>query len=172
MRISIALLLFAMALPAAGQGGGPVSHPAAKWQRFVAPDGKFSVSFPGTPTVTREVRRTDQGHPFHYAQYSVDLGWTSVGLSTADYEPGTRITIDGAADGIVTAFKDARNVRRQRITMDGRPAIALDFDTQGSHFAAHVVADGSRLYELAVVEPNAAPHSTAAIEFMGSFSIR
>src|SRR5256885_1525336 len=106
MRASIAVALLAAAVSAYGQGGGLPDRtppPRLQWQRIRAYDGKFSFAVPGTPAYKTQTLTAKNGQPVRYTTYTVDLGRTAYMASTSDYDSKTRVSLDGAIDGVLSS---------------------------------------------------------------------
>jgi hypothetical protein len=168
--MAVALLL--AALSAYAQGGGPPAPPAPRWQRVEARDGAFSVSMPGQPAYKTQTLTAKNGRPVEYATYTVDLGRSAYMVSTSDYDNQTRISLDGAIDGVLSSWKDPLVLSRDKTTLYGYPGQIVDLTSEKYRVTVRAFAVGKRLYQLGFVEliDDYAPEHRN--RFMSSFTLR
>lgn len=92
--------------------------------------------------------------------------------STSDYDRQTAISLDGAVDGVLSAWKDPLIFVRQNATLYGHPGQTVDFVSQNHRVVVRAFIVGKRLYQLGFIEVQdefAPAHLDA---FMSSFRLR
>lgn len=176
MRTSIAVALLLAVVSAFGQGGGPLPdrtpQPAPRWQVFFPDDERFSVSMPGHPQYKEQTLTAKNGRPVLYKTYTVDLGRSAYMTSTSDYDEQTRISLDGAIEGVLSSWKDPRNVNRRNTTLYGYRAQFIDFTSENYRVFVRAIAVGRRLYQLGFVEMQEDYVPAHVNVFMSSFRLR
>lgn len=174
MRTTVAVALLLAAVSAFAQGGGPLPDrtPPPRWQRFFSDDDRFSVEMPGHPAFKTEMLKAKNGRPVKYTTYTVDLGRVAYMTSTSDYDEETVISLDGAIEGVMSSWKNPRNLVRKRATLYGEPAQIVDFTSEDYRVVVRVFAVGKRLYQLGFVEMRDDFRSAHADRFMRSFRLR
>jgi hypothetical protein len=167
--VAVALLLAAQAF---AQGGGPLPDrtPPPRWQRFET--GSFSVDMPGRPMTKTETLEAKNGRPVQYTTYTVDLGRSAYLTSTSDYDAKTAISLNDAMDGILSSWKNPRNLKRRKTTLYGVPARIVDFTSEDYRVVVRMFAIGRRLYQLAFTEMRGDFRPAHADRFMRSFRLR
>jgi len=148
MRTAIAAALLVAAASAYAQGGGP---PPLRWQRLDARDGTFSVSMPGQAAYKMQTLTANNGRPVQYATYTVDLAKSAYMVSTSDYDEKTRISLDGATDGVLRSWKAPLVLSRKQTELYGYPAQIVDFTSEKYRVTVRAFAVGKRLYQLGFI---------------------
>jgi hypothetical protein len=176
MRASVAVALLLAAASAFAQGGGPLPdrtpRPRIQWQRFYSDDDRFSVEMPGHPTFKTESLKAKNGHAVQYSSYTIDLGRSAYMVSTSDYDNETKISLDGAIDGVMSSWKDVRNLDRRTTKLYGHAAQIVDFTSEDYHVVVRAFAVGRRLYQLGFVEMRDDYVPAHVDRFMKSFRLR
>jgi len=163
-----AALLFA-AVWAHAQGGGP---PAPRWRRIESYDRRFSISMPGQPAYKTQSLTAKNGHAVRYTTYTVDLGRSAYMASTSDYDSQTRISLDGAIEGVLSSWEKPRIVERRRGSFYGHPGQSIDFASGKYRVVVRTFTVGRRLYQLGFVERMDEFVPSHAGAFMNSFRLR
>ena len=165
-----ALLLLLAGVCAFAQEPLPDRTPPPRWQRFAA--GRFSVEMPGQPATKTETLKAKDGRPVKYTTYTVDLGRSAYMTSTSDYDEQTAVSLDGAIEGVLSSWKDPRNLVRKKATLYGVPAQIIDFTSEEYRVVVRAFAVGKRLYQLSFVEMRDDFRPAHADRFMRSFRLR
>lgn len=149
----------------------------APFTSYTAPDGKFTVMFPGAPNVgTPESDKTTGGIPYNQQLYAVSEGNNAAYLlMTIDYDPSTNLSHDwntlaagaNTCGGTVSIKNtDLYNGHPAALiqvncpaTSDLPPTVALD----------QAVFNGNRLYQLLYIAPTVDPSRSST--FLNSLHI-
>jgi hypothetical protein len=136
----------------------PAESTPVQWAPYEAPDGRFVVEMPGTPTVETE-DRTVEGVPTTLTvydvvtdegEYFVDTIQVSGGYSYTD----TNAALDGAVDGIATMHEGMTVTHRDVVDFAGNNARSFGIDYgDGIEAEALAFTSGDRIYILGVAGP-------------------
>ncbi len=176
MPILVLLLLFAGT--AAPQTAPPPAAPAGEtpMQLYTSADGRFSVLFPGAPTLSTETVSLKNGEKVLLYEVSAesDGGNTSYIVMYNDYQADVitgppqdllKRTRDGAVAG-KTLLSDTE------IELGGVPGRAYTAtDTDGWGYDVHEFLSGVRFYQL-IITTTKGHTATQRDQFMNSFSIQ
>lgn len=169
MKTAITTALLFTAISALAQGGGP---PPLQWQRFESRDGAFSVSMPGQPEYKTQTLTAKDGRPVAYATYIVDIGTSAYMVSISDYDAQTRISLDGAIDGVLSAWKNPRILSREKTNLYGSAGQSVDLTSEKYRVTVRAFTVGKRLYQLGFVEIIDDYAPAHRDRFMRSFTLR
>jgi hypothetical protein len=174
MRTSIVVALLLAAVCAYGQGGPtpPAKRAPLQWQRIEGRDGAFSVLMPGKAEFETHAMTAKNGRPVQYSSYIVDLGRSAYQVSTSDYDEQTRISLDGAIDGVLSAWKNPLVLYRDTKTLFGHPGQVVNFTSDRYRVIVHAFAVGKRLYQLGFVEDADDFQPEHVNTFVNSFRLR
>jgi hypothetical protein len=163
-----------VALSAAGQGGPqPAPRPAPIMQRFVSREFNFSVMMPGQPNVSREVITGKNGRPIRLTTYARDLGSRAYLVQVSEYDNQTKISLEGAVDGIISGRTQAHVLSRRETTFFGYPGRIVDLTVEnGLRTRYHVFVAGKRLYQVAMIARPDEFQSAEPDFFLNSFYLR
>ncbi len=172
MRTVVALLALVFVRLASGAAS------AQQWRSFASREGRFTVDFPGTPTVAPP-------KPIQTAIGSVDMHMFEIDIPNVafhavtytDYPPGT--VADAHADSVLQGAKNGAvaNVKgtlvdEKKIVVQGNKALDVKISAGQQTIFQRLVLVQSRLYQVIVVVPGvrtAAPPEV--LHFMQSFVI-
>src|ERR1044071_3680873 len=170
LRMTIAAVLLLTSVCAFSQQPPPDRTPPPRWQPFTTEH--FSVEMPGRPETKTETLKAKDGLPVKYTTYTVDLGRRAYMTSTSDYDPNTKVSLDGAIEGVLSSWKDPKNLSRRKTTLYGVPAQIVDFTSEDFHVVVRAFAVGKRLYQLGFVEMRDDFLPAHVDRFMKSFRLR
>jgi len=170
MRTTIAAVLLLGGICAYAQKPLPDRTPPPRWQQFATQ--RFSVEMPGRPATKTETLKAKNGRPVFYTTYTDDLGRRAYMTSTSDYDAQTAISLDGAIDGVLSAWKEPKNLTRRTTTLYGVPARIVDFTSEDYRVVVRAFAVGKRLYQLGFVEVRGDFQPVHVDRFMRSFRLR
>ena len=187
--ILVVLLLFAgfaLADPPQPPSGSPAVQPAAPpppaaqaaatpLQPFTSSDGRFSVFFPGTPTLSSQPMqlKNSESTTLYEFSASADNGNASYIVMYNDYSP------DVLADSPQTLLQRTENgavagktlLGDQAIDLNGIPGRAYTAtDANGYNYSVHEFLAGTRFYQL-IVTTSKGYTATQLDQFMNSFII-
>lgn len=164
------------------QQGAPSTHPAVPAPpsvtgmiAFTSTQGGFSLELPGTPQQAAKPLTLQGGGASTLHQFWVDLDNDNITYMViyndypADYASASpQELLQTMRDGVVREKTLTSDVPMELFGVPGRAFTALDKD--GWQYAVHQFLDGTRLYQLIVV--NNKDHPAARTEqFMNSFRI-
>jgi len=174
MRAAIAAALLLAAVSAYAQGGAPLPDrtPAPRWRRVDAYDGRFSISMPGQPEYKTQTLTAKNGHPVRYTTYIVDLGRSIYMASTSDYDSQTRLSLDGAIDGVLSGYENPHTIDRRRGSLYGYPGQIVDFTSGEYRVVVRAFLVRKRLYQLAFTAKRNDFVPSDADRFMSSLQLR
>lgn len=171
----------AQAAPAPQQGA-PSAQPVVPappevtgMQAFSSAEGRFNIELPGTPKTSAKPLTLQGGGASTLHQFWVDLDSDNITYMViyndypADYASASpQELLQTMRDGIVRDKTLTSDVPMELFGVPGRAFTAMDKD--GWQYAVHQFLDGTRLYQLIVV--NNKDHPAARTEqFMNSFRI-
>ena len=153
----------------------PSAPDAAGMQAFTSTDGLFSIMLPGTPKQMSKPLTLQGGGASTLHQFWVDLDNDNITYMViyndypADYASASpQELLQTMRDGVVRNKTLTSDVQIDLSGVPGRAFTAIDKD--GWQYAVHQFLDGSRLYQLIVV--NSKGHAAADTEeFMNTFRI-
>jgi hypothetical protein len=128
-----------------------------RWQTFSAPDGSFSVAFPGKPEVNdQEVQLDAGGIAVVHVVTATPAKTTSYAFT---YYEDPRFTserveeeLNGARDGSISKVQGTIS-GEQHLDVDGHPARDIEARARGNSLLnVRLIAVGRRLYMLMVVD--------------------
>jgi hypothetical protein len=175
MRKTLAAILLCAASAALAQGGaGTIPPPASapRWEKFFSRDMSFSVWMPGSPKYKSEPLTAKNGRPVQYTSYTVDLGDRAYMASYSDYDAQTSVNLEGAIDGVLSAWEKPQILTRREVTLYGHDGRVVDFLSGKYHVVVRAFAAGRRLYQLGFVCEREEYAPKMAGEFMNSFELR
>lgn len=151
------------------------SSPDTVMQPFTSAEGRFSIDLPGTPQQSAKPLSLQGGGASTLHQFWVDIDNDNITYMVIynDYPPDYATAspeelLQTMRDGVVRDKKLTSDVPIDLYSTPGRAFTALDKD--GWQYAVHQFLDGSRLYQLIVV--NNKDHPAARTEqFLNSFRI-
>lgn len=154
----------------------PLAH-AQGWQTFTSPDGKFTVSMPGTPTPTTSQSSSPVGD-ITTSTYAAQAPGENVSVSTSDL-PGIAVFFGGSGRIFSGAISDfLKTVGGTQLTLtdtslQGHPGKVLAYQTADAVGQANFYLVGNRLYVLNCTRSNAGPVPPQPIEdFFSSFALQ
>jgi hypothetical protein len=166
-------------LPRGAKPPQATSAPAAKvsatMQSFTSALGLFQVEFPGTPKQISKPLNLQGGGASTLYQFWVDLDNDNITYMViyndypADYASASpQALLETMRDGVVRNKTLTSDVPIELFGVPGRAFTATDKD--GWQYAVHQFLDGSRLYQLIVVNSKERPAGMTE-QFMNSFRI-
>ncbi|HEV2132722.1 MAG TPA: hypothetical protein VGR47_00530 [Terracidiphilus sp.] len=161
--------------PATTSTPAAASSPDTDMQPFTSAEGRFSIDLPGTPQQSAKPLALQGGGASTLHQFWVDIENDNITYMVIynDYPPDYATAspeelLQTMRDGVVRDKKLTSDVPIDLYSTPGRAFTALDKD--GWQYAVHQFLDGSRLYQLIVV--NNKDHPAARTEqFLNSFRI-
>jgi len=154
----------------------PLAH-AQGWQAFTSPDGKFTVSMPGTPTPTTSTSSSPVGN-ITTTTYAAQAPGESVSVSVSGL-PGIAVFFGGSGrifSGAVSDLLKAVNGTQLTLsdtTIQGHPGKILTYQTPDSVGQANFYLVGNTLYVLDAMRKTAGPVPPQPIDdFFSSFSLQ
>ncbi len=153
-------------------GGTP-----AEWKTFTPKGGGFSMSFPGTPSQTKQSVKTPTG----FVDVTVFVVEPKKGegqymVSYSDYpaavlKAGTADKrLDNARDGAVFSLK-GKLEEEKKIKLDDYPGRDLLIKTEGRLVRTRIYTVKNRLYQTAVVGPAKLVQAKETVQFLDSFKL-
>ena len=147
----------------------------ADMQTFTSAEGRFSVELPATPQQAAKPLALQGGGASTLHQFWVDIDSDNITYMViyndypSDYATAApQELLETMRDGVVRDKKLTSDVPIDLYGTPGRAFTALDKD--GWQYAVHQFLDGSRLYQLIVVNSKGHPAATTE-QFMNSFRI-
>ncbi len=147
----------------------PVPQPAPEtWVEFKAPDGSFTIDFPGKPLARQQKLSSGVGRVVNYS-WSVSTPDNTYLVSYFDLPGDALLTLDASVKAYLTARKgtlvSAKDLR-QGAARGKEFTVRLE-ENQASRVRLYEV--GARRYQLVVEGPEANVTSADADRFMNSF---
>ena len=144
----------------------------SEWQKFVAPDGSFSVLFPQKPKTTTKTEKSSKGKSVIYVASSFnrmfDFGVEQI---TADYDMEHDDRVDVIRDNLVTQF-GANLVSQSETQLGDNKGIDMVFINSERNFKAKILVSGRRSYVVAISAPDSVQGDGEQIDkFLKSFEI-
>jgi hypothetical protein len=143
------------------------------WFPFKDPDGVFSVEVPGTPTVTADSTKLDDGTAIPLVTYEVDIGSSAMAVVIGDCR---KLQLDAgkAIDGSVAVLKQqaVTIVADQLSVIDGQVGHEVIYlDKDGTRVDDRIYMVQGREYQAMTMTPkDATSEQTAqAQQFLASF---
>lgn len=184
VMVLLALLGGVLAQGQAAPAPKPVAGPAqaasapgaaGTMQPFTSNEGQFSIDFPGTPRQASKPLTLQGGGASTLHQFWVELDNDDITYMViyndypADYAGASpQELLETLRDGIV---RDKTLTSNVPIDLYGVPGLAFTaVDKSGWQYAVHQYLDGTRFYQLIIVEDKGHPASMAE-QFMNSFRI-
>lgn len=151
------------------------SQAADSMQPFTSAEGRFSVDLPGAPQQAAKPLALQGGGASTLHQFWVDIDNDNITYMViyndypADYAGASpQELLETLRDGIV---RDKTLTSNVPIDLYGVPGLAFTaVDKSGWQYAVHQYLDGTRFYQLIIVEDKGHPASMAE-QFMNSFRI-
>lgn len=151
------------------------SQAADSMQPFTSAEGRFSVDLPGAPQQVAKPLALQGGGASTLHQFWVDIDNDNITYMViyndypADYATAApEELLETMRDGVV---RDKRLTSDVPIDLYGTPGRAFTaIDKDGWQYAVHQFLDGSRLYQLIVVNSKGHPAATTE-HFLNSFRI-
>lgn len=180
------LLLLSVARSGAQDGAAPQQESksappratvqaTADMQPFTSAEGRFSVELPGAPQQAAKPLALQGGGASTLHQFWVDIDDDNITYMViyndypADYATAApEELLQTMRDGVVRDKKLTSDVPIDLYGTPGRAFTAIDKD--GWQYAVHQFLDGSRLYQLIVVNSKGHPAATTE-QFLNSFRI-
>ena len=174
--ISIACLLTTVSLVMGQTGPADLQRYAEanpdSWKRFVSPDGRFAVLFPGSPKVSEE---TISSPPFSYVIHKTQLNsFAEYGVIYSDYPKSiidrtpADVLLDEGAKAAV-AQSNSRLLSINPITINGYAGRFLkERMSDGTIMQAKMVLMGQRLFQVAITTPKEEGADPATVGFYNS----
>ncbi len=166
------LFLLSIVLMTACKGGSETVV-----EKYVSADGKFSVAFPGEPTVTKDTVPTDAGNielnNFLYEQsatmaYMVSYSdFPSELVSQSD--PATLLS--GSMEGQLGTLVGAVTDKNENIDMQGNPGISFRAHDASLYVVAKNFLSGNRLYQVVLMRDGSYPAEEDEKAFFDSFEL-
>lgn len=148
---------------------------AGSMQSFTSAEGRFSVELPGTPQQAAKPLALQGGGASTLHQFWVDIDSDNITYMViyndypSDYATAApEELLETMRDGVVRDKKLTSDVPIDLYGTPGRAFTAVDKD--GWQYAVHQFLDGSRLYQLIVVNSKGHPAETTE-QFLNSFRI-
>jgi hypothetical protein len=150
-------------------------QPTGDMQLFTSAEGRFSVDLPGAPQQAAKPLALQGGGASTLHQFWVDIDNDNITYMViyndypADYATAApQELLQTMRDGVVRDKKLTSDVPIDLYGTPGRAFTAIDKD--GWQYAVHQFLDGSRLYQLIVVNSKGHPAATTE-QFLNSFRI-
>ena len=169
-------LCLAVVLALCGSVPG-AAQTALRWTEFFPGDGSFAVEFPGTPTVSAEVKQVGT---VRYRETScfLDLGMQVFAVMIRQYEPGTLPKTPDQAYLVERVKEFAAGSETKARTpasrvISGHPALeaVTDDEAKNIHYLIDVLAVDDRLYVILSGGPQGHEASADALRFRDSFRL-
>lgn len=179
---TLAIILLAFHPIASAQAADIESEPG-NWKTFSSSDGRFSVNFPGQPSVTLHPVETPGAKLMNKTQLRTRALYTVI---HTDYEKklendsDIKDLLDGFSEGTVDRTK-SDSVHITGITFDGNPGRSITIQLKdGTTDRTKVFLVVQRLYLISFVTPSASKLSgkevalfdAAATQFLDSFKLK
>ncbi|MBA3604481.1 MAG: hypothetical protein M3487_00670 [Actinomycetota bacterium] len=150
-------------------GGGETTAPAAPFP-FTAPEGDYTVVFPGEPEETNQETPLPDGSTLPITFYLYQTSEMAFGTAAIAYPIGTTIDLEGARDGAIMSVGGTL-LSSVPIELQGRQGLQFVGDVGGQGtYISRVFADGLRLYQVvAVVQGEAAAEDPEIAAFLDTF---
>jgi hypothetical protein len=165
------------AVPMQAAPSSPAAAPADPYamQPFTSAEGRFSVDMPSAPQQAAKPLTLQGGGASTLHQFWVDIDNDNITYMViyndypADYATASpEELLQTMRDGVVRDKKLTSDVPIDLYGTPGRAFTAIDKD--GWQYAVHQFLDGSRLYQLIVVNSKGHPAATTE-QFLNSFRI-
>ena len=147
------------------------------WQT-IKPDGLgFSIEFPVKPSVESRDMELSTGGVAKYRTFQILNENVIYDVTVIDYPAGSLTSqtpdqvIDGAQDGLVTDFPDAKLRSRGTTKLAGRDAREVLIDTMGMVVKGRMLVEGDRLYYVGTIARLENQTSPPVERFVGSFKL-
>lgn len=161
--------------PPSNQHAVPAPPAVTGMQAFTSTEGMFSVELPGTPQQAAKPLALQGGGTSTLHQFWVDLDQDNITYMViyndypADYASASpQELLETMRDGVVRDKTLTSDVPMELFGVPGRAFTALDKD--GWQYAVHQFLDGTRLYQLIVVNSKGHP-APRTEQFLNSFRI-
>lgn len=150
-------------------GAPDTTMPAEPFQ-FTAPEGDYTIVFPGEPEETSQTTPLPDGSTLPITFYLYQTQELAFGTAAIAYPEGTAIDLEGARDGAIASVSGTL-LESEPIELQGRQGIQFVGDVGGQGtYISRVFAEGLRLYQIvAVVGGVAAPDDPEIAAFLDSF---
>lgn len=145
-------------------------------EKFTSEDGKFKISFPGTPKIESQAIPTEVGN-IEMKSFSYEKSVTEAYMvAYSDYpselvkqsDPETLLT--GAKEGALTS-QSATLEKEEKITLDGNPGYYFTAVKDSYYMCYKIFLKDNRLYQILMLRDGAYPSKEAIDEFIGSFEL-
>ncbi|MDX2309518.1 MAG: hypothetical protein NW216_14855 [Hyphomicrobium sp.] len=150
---------------------------AEDWQT-VAPEGLgFSIAFPVRPSDEAKDVELRDGSVAKYRTFQILNENVIYDMTVIDYPAGSLTSqtaeqvIDGARDGLVTDFPDAKLRSEAKIELAGRPAREVLIESMGMIIKGRMLPLGDRLYYVGTIAREEVQASATVQKFVASFKL-
>lgn len=144
--------------------------------KYTSQDGKFSILFPGEPTVSTEKVETEIGtidmSTFIYEKSSQEAYM----VSYADYPAEMIKDVDqmemlaSSRNGVLENI-GASVVEEKDITLDGHKGIYFKANSVSLYLIYKMVMVNNRIFQVAIMKEGGYPSDSEADSFIGSFTL-
>ncbi len=145
-------------------------------KNYTNADGNFSIAFPSTPTVTKEVVPTGAGEiAMNMCMYEESKSKVYM-VAYSDYPEGM-ITksnaveiLEGSKNGALNSFGKCTVEDESKIEKDGNPGVYFKAkSTENFHVIYHLYIVGNRLYQVGLLQDKEYPPKGEIDDYFSSF---
>jgi hypothetical protein len=141
-----------------------------QWERFEAPDGKFTVNLPGKPVVRDELTTSLTGGSF--TSHSVNAKASEHAAYGCSWWENPDL-IGRSADQRLGSLRDKATVSEKHMTIQGYPAMEVQAGgDEKPAFDNRIVVVGPRIYSLVVVDTSGKHDRKNVKKFFDSFTLK
>jgi hypothetical protein len=143
-----------------------------EWQKFVSPDGQFSVLFPRKPSTNTQTEKSAKGKSTIYSVTSFErLFYFGVEQINSDYDMDDDKRIEALRDHLLTQF-GARLVSQSEIELNGYKGIEMVAIDSERGLKGKILVSGRSSYVVLLSTPYSADGNEEQIDkFLKSFEI-
>ncbi len=139
-------------------------------------DGNFSIAFPSTPTVTKEVVPTEAGDiAMNMCMYEESKSKVYM-VAYSDYPEGmisksnAPEILEGSKNGALNSFGRCTVEDESKIEKDGNPGVYFKAkSTENYHVIYHLYIVGNRLYQVGLLNDKEYPSKSEINDYFSSF---
>ncbi len=148
----------------------------AETDAYMSKDGKFSINFPGTPTVESQKVATEVGDiemvTFMYEKSATEIYM----VAYSDYpsamvemsDPKTLLT--GAKEGALSSY-GAKVTEENDVELDGNPGMTFKANSDSYYVTYEIYMVGNRLYQIVILRDGSYPTDEAYNSFIKTFKL-
>ena len=145
-------------------------------EKYTSIEGKFKITFPGTPTVESSSVPSDAGN-IEVKQFSYQKSPTEIYvLVYSDYPPDLvkandpDVLLQNAKGGLATS-DNTKIESDEKITIDGHPGYYFKVIKDTYHMCCKIFFKENRLYQLLISCDGDYPNKESVEEYMNSFEL-